>query len=105
MPVVLYAGAIFWLSSLPEIPSVSPEIPFFDKFAHTLEYFVLGILLHRAFKNYGFAGIRLWVVIVATIYAASDEIHQYFVPPREASLLDLLFDGIGAYMGTLIRQK
>jgi len=39
---------------------------------------------------------------VATLYAASDEIHQYFVPSREARFGDVMLDATGAALGLLV---
>ena len=50
LPLYLYAGIIFYMSSLSHpLPKVS--IPYFDKFLHLIEYGVFGILAARAFKN------------------------------------------------------
>ena len=44
----------------------------------------------------------LIVLALAALYAASDEIHQYFVPSREARFGDVLLDTFGAALGLLI---
>ncbi|MCD6268587.1 MAG: VanZ family protein, partial [Deltaproteobacteria bacterium] len=36
------------------------------------------------------------------LYGLSDEIHQYYVPNREFSWMDLLADGAGGYFGARI---
>ncbi|MEM3043787.1 MAG: VanZ family protein, partial [Thermoplasmata archaeon] len=33
------------------------------------------------------------------LYAISDEVHQYFVPMREASVIDVLIDTAGGLIG------
>jgi len=43
----------------------------------------------------------LIAVAVAGVYAASDELHQYFVPSRGASIADVLLDTTGAAVGIL----
>ncbi|MCM8765229.1 MAG: VanZ family protein [Candidatus Omnitrophica bacterium] len=101
IPVILYMGLIFWFSSLSKLPKV-PPLPYLDKAIHTLEYTLLGILLLRAFKNYGFRKKFLWTISVGLIYAITDEIHQYFVPFRESSVLDILFDTLGILLGANI---
>lgn len=42
-----------------------------------------------------------WAWILSTIYAASDEIHQMFVPNRGASVGDVMIDSAGAALGLL----
>ncbi|MGH7205061.1 MAG: VanZ family protein [Nitrospiraceae bacterium] len=105
LPVVAYAGLIFFLSSLsnPEVytPSFLYEIG--DKSLHAFEYGVLGILCYRAFRH----GSGAWAaryalhlaIVAAAAYGVTDEIHQVFVPLREADAGDLLMDTIGAAIG------
>ncbi|MDH5562898.1 MAG: VanZ family protein [Nitrospirota bacterium] len=68
-----------------------------DKLAHGLEYGILGILLFRAFQKttHGMRSISL-AIICAVAFGLSDEIHQWFVPHRQADIWDLLADTIGA---------
>lgn len=109
-PVILYAGLIVVLSSMSapqtHFPSWFDGVS--DKIWHALEYAVLAILCHRAFL-YG-AGRRLsayavsLAIISAILFGATDEIHQYFVPLREADGLDLLADATGAILGVKIWQ-
>lgn len=46
LPVLLYLGFIFFISSIPNLEI--KVIRFGDKFAHMLEYAILGYLLMRA---------------------------------------------------------
>jgi len=39
---------------------------------------------------------------ISAIYAASDELHQYFVPTREARFGDVMLDTAGAALGLLL---
>ena len=70
--------------------------------AHFVEYGVLGLLLSLTFKSFGMKSFALYSVITGTIYAASDEIHQLFVPGRAFEFTDILVDGIGVAAGALI---
>ena len=85
------------------------------KMAHFAEYFIFGIVVSGFFstfgwKWYGTGGVSL---AVCALYAASDELHQYFVPGRCASVWDVLLDSTGALCGialvlgicVLIRRK
>ncbi len=103
LPVVLYSGLIFWGSSIPSLPT---NLPFTikDKLLHFLEYLILGILLIRSGlvlnreKN---AVVILGVVfLVGIIYAATDELHQGFVPGRDMNFWDWLADSIGVAAGS-----
>ena len=109
LPVVVYLGLIFVLSSIPDPSLVKEDIPSFDKLLHTIEYAALGFLLVRGLKNSRLRLSRrnciLGAVALATLYGMSDELHQYFVPQRHASLWDVFFDCIGSFIGSLIYRK
>ena len=101
-PFLLYCLLIFWLSSQSDPGHLSPvAVP--DKIAHLLEYSGFGFLLLRmlTFLNPEQDVVRqlIWVLSAALLYGLSDEIHQYFVPGREFSWMDLLADGAGGYLG------
>jgi len=94
---LLYMGLIFCLSSYPmkiEVPSFS----YSDKLAHIVEYGILASLIYLAFRDRNLAKHHLFglAFAVAFLYGISDEIHQYFVPGREADILDVAADGVGA---------
>lgn len=44
----------------------------------------------------------LWVIVIATLYGFTDELHQSTVVGRDASLLDLLSDSVGAFFSILV---
>jgi VanZ family protein len=96
-PVVLWAGVIFGLSS---IPSLSSGLGTWDevlrKGAHLTEYAVLGILLMRAI------GRELPALAIGVAYAITDEVHQHFVRGRHASPFDVAFDACGVALGLLL---
>jgi len=90
LPPVLWAILIFILSSIPG--SNYPQAAFdFAPLAHFMEFFILTILVLRIFKTPNSKVIYL-TLILCTLYALSDEIHQLFVINRSLSLLDLLID-------------
>lgn len=76
------------------------------KGAHLTEYAIFALLLRSAIQEpRRQANGRLsWKITAAafalsTIYAASDEFHQSFVPSRGASVHDVLIDMCGAAIG------
>ncbi|WP_427337976.1 VanZ family protein [Caloranaerobacter sp. DY30410] len=71
------------------------------KFAHFGIYFVLGILVMNGFRASGIRDFRAFIfsLIFCILYAASDEVHQIFVPGRGAQVLDVLIDSLGAFVG------
>ncbi len=104
LPVFIYAGFIFLISSLTS--NQLPSYCGYDKLIHLLEYLFLGILLTRAIKNYYPHLDRKKVFFLVSIavfsYGLSDELHQYFVPGRVTALSDALADGLGGILGNLI---
>jgi|GEM_PF-504956 len=74
------------------------------KGAHMTEFACLAILLVRALSQ-GRGDARKWAStawVLATAYAATDEFHQWFVPNRNASLVDVSIDSAGAALGLLV---
>ena len=68
------------------------------KSAHFLEYYVLGIfafLSAHFYKKYKYKTKVLYSLVICTLYAASDEIHQYFVPGRACRFFDVCIDAAG----------
>ncbi|MDD5437500.1 MAG: VanZ family protein [Candidatus Omnitrophica bacterium] len=109
IPVLLWAAAVFWLSSIPgnDIPDI--EIPFADKLIHFSEYFILGLLTLRAgvrsFPNINLAKLIVLFIIILSLYAALDEWHQNFIPGRTADIKDLIVDIIGAGAGMILYKR
>ncbi len=107
-PVLLYCTIIVYLSSLSypnrHLPSFlfSLPLPSFllrqgDKLIHGVEYGILGILLYRAFHQSTRTIVSISLAILcALVFGISDEIHQWFVPHRQADSWDVLADTIGA---------
>ena len=64
------------------------------KMAHMTEYGILYILLMLPFrfKKNG----KVISLLISVIFAATDEIHQGFIPRRVPSFLDVAFDSLGA---------
>jgi VanZ family protein len=108
VPVVLYAGAIFYFSAQSHPEDQLPSFVFkqiSDKVLHAVAYGILSFLCYRAFRwSAGQAAARQAVVlaiVTASFYGITDEVHQAFVPFRESSWLDWLADTIGAAIGAL----
>ncbi len=116
-PVVLWMGVTFLMSTdafsaqntsriiepilkffFPSISAHSLQLAHFivRKMGHITEYFVLALLLFRAFR----AGSKeqhslrwaLSSLIVVALFASSDEFHQSFVASRTPSVVDVCID-------------
>ena len=95
-PVAAWAALIFTFSSIPDLGTgLGSADLVLRKLAHFAEFAVLGALLLRAVGREGAA------VVLGSIYAATDELHQMFVPGREASPLDWAIDTAGVVAGVV----
>jgi len=99
--LVCYMAVIFYLSSLP--PKV--KVGGFDFPIHIIEYIPLGILSLLWFKEKRFKNPFLFSFIFSLLYAISDEIHQLFIPGRNASIKDVVADCIGIIVGLYLVVK
>lgn len=74
------------------------------KGAHFSVYLVLGILVAHALAGHDIPNKKRWgfTILICMLYAASDEIHQAFVPNRGPSVWDVLLDTSGSAFGTFL---
>ncbi len=115
IPILAWMMVIFWFSSrnadesglqsgiilnfllglgIPKVWIDTPWFVFFiRKLAHFTEFFILGLAISRLRWAVGCA------VLLILAYAISDEFHQYFVPGRQASWVDVLIDTVGGILG------
>ena len=97
LPAVSIMVAIFGFSSLPspEVPSFGLWDPVVEKGAHIMGYGLLALAFWYALR---FDKRRKWLVLLlAVLYAITDEFHQSFVSGRHSSWVDVfIFDGSGA---------
>ena len=74
-----------------------------DWFVHLGMYGMLGLLLVRAAAAGGWPGRRLVLLLVlVSVAAALDEVHQLFIPGRNGSAMDWVFDTMGVGAGLLL---
>src|SRR5262245_56592545 len=86
-------------------PHIENIVQMMRKLGHLSEYFILGLFFMRAL-NAEFADRSgrqqiLWSLVFVIVYAASDELHQAFVPSRTACIGDVGIDGLGGICGIL----
>jgi VanZ family protein len=95
-----YLALIYWLSSQSDpLPELTLKV--WDKALHAVEYGGIGFLLALAFLASGVALRRALLVaaVGASVYGASDEIHQAFVPNRSFDVRHWAADTVGAALG------
>lgn len=97
-PVLLQMAVIFAASSIPDLGALPGGIS--DKSGHSIGYALLAALLLRALARGRLAHVTwraaLAALLLATLYGASDELHQLFVPGRSSDRYDVLADAMGA---------
>lgn len=71
------------------------------KNAHFIAYLVLGILTANACGQSGINGCRRLIasLLLCVLYAASDEVHQLYIPGRSGEARDVIIDSAGAITG------
>ncbi len=103
-----WAAVIFSMSASAGVLEDLPVLPlqgFIWNFAHPVVFGLLALLIvpiaprrvegGRRWTSIGGIG-AVWTVVLVTLYGFTDELHQSTVPGRDASLLDVLSDGVGA---------
>ena len=75
------------------------------KLAHITEYAILGALAFRALRSDERGWRPRWAIAaiaIALVVAATDEVHQSFVPSRGPSPVDVGIDTVGAAIAQVV---
>jgi VanZ family protein len=109
-PVLVWAGLIYFLSSIPHLNSgLGKWDTFLRKGAHIIEYTVLTALVLRAlrqtWRHWPWRQATFVATAVVVLYACSDEFHQSFVPGRGPSPVDVLIDSVGVIVGIYFMRR
>jgi VanZ like family len=126
LPVLVWAGCIGWFSgdafsARSTHNYIDPVIRFLfgdlspegfrfahavvRKTAHFVEYAFLAFLLVRALAaKRGPVALAVvgQAILYSALYASADELHQYFVPSRGGSPMDVALDTLGATTGAFL---
>lgn len=112
---ILMMVAIFAFSSIPseEMPSFGLVDFLVKKGGHALGYGLLALAYLHGLKgeNEKVIPSQLYIAwFLATLYSATDEFHQSFVPGRHPAVSDVMVDSLGAaaalwLAGRYYRQK
>jgi VanZ family protein len=106
IPAIFVMAALFMLSTLPGNDPFLNSIHLSDKIEHFIAYFVLGITFciwipgkNWLAKPFVYGSL---VIILCTLFGASDEYHQTFVPGRSGDLYDLAADSTGGIIAVFV---
>jgi VanZ family protein len=105
LPMILYAGAIIAVSSIPNLTTPELKLIAFDKLAHFVEYAIFAALTYRSLSHMGQKvnpqRALIFSFLVVALMALIDESYQRLIPGRVADGLDYIVDLLGAF-GVLI---
>jgi len=105
-PAILVMIALFTLSTLPGNDPLLNSFNFSDKIEHFIAYFVLGVTFCMWIPNKKWLAkpfaCGLFIVFLCTLFGASDEYHQSFVPGRSCDIYDLATDFAGGIVAVLV---
>lgn len=102
-PVLVWACAILVMTSWPGNPkTLEPALPELDKLAHFSVYCVLAVLTWRALTAPRTRSALISAFAAIAVFGALDELHQLYVPFRDASVFDWSADLLGALIGLRI---
>lgn len=114
---ILYCAAIFITTASPsmtgnstksfiaEILKLTPEQAatlnfLFRKSVHLCAFGVLALLIYQCFDREKY----VWPWILTIVYAATDELHQAFIPSRTGSIIDVGIDSLGAIIALTLAR-
>ena len=105
LPLAAAAG-IFWLSAQSQYPGGLQLLPPLDKLAHATVFGLLALALDLALRINA-PGLPMYkrhllVVAAVSLYGATDEWHQFFVPGRDCDALDWIADTLGAALALAV---
>ena len=92
---IVWTLVIWTVSSIPNLKTPDFGISFSDKIAHTAEYAVWGFLMTGLFQKGSILHRLGWILALGVLCGALDELHQLFIPGRQADWFDFLADSGG----------
>lgn len=105
--VIINAYKIFLgknLSKKEQKYYIEKYVTYVRKTAHFLIYLILGLSIISLIKEYREVDTKAIIIalMISVIYAASDELHQTFIPGRSGEIRDIIIDSLGSLTGIYI---
>jgi len=96
---VLFYVALIAIEFLATVTTIHIEVveSMWDKSNHFIAFFTLFILLSCAYRLK-----ESHKIILLFIFGVQIELVQHFLPPREASFLDIVADSVGILIGYIL---
>jgi VanZ family protein len=107
LPPLALMGLIFFLSAQPDLRSNLGLVDLVGRKAiHAAEYALLCVLWWRALWTVASRGAAISLAFAISVgYAATDELHQTFVPGRHGSPVDVGIDAFGAAVAAFLLRR
>ena len=101
--LILLTIEIFYFSSLTGGTGTGGS-PWVARSYHLIVFFLFNFFLLAALKGTKKIKLRyvIMIITISIIHAILDEIHQIFVPFRDASFRDIFTDTLGIFISTII---
>jgi VanZ family protein len=101
--ITVFGGFLIFYLSSRSFSDVSYSTNVFSILYHFFAFFLLALFLAISLVNGKRDYLLLFFVFLfAIFYGVFDEMHQYLVPGRYASLFDVLVDSLGALFSLII---
>jgi len=94
LPAALWAALLLYIGGRSNVLTVETSLPV-DKVAHFFMYGVLGALVTVGWLKRPAKGRLVWLLVLAMLVGAADEIQQRSVPRRSSDVKDWLADALG----------
>lgn len=110
VPLLILSITLFILSDMENLNINNEKIWFLDKIVHLIAYLFYGLTLQYAFINKDYISKKrvrtnILIIFLGTIFAITDEIHQYYVPTRHFDYWDIVFDVIGVIISLIFSRR
>ena len=96
-PLILASISVFIASHQEGVPFDTSVFILQDKVYHFIAYFIYGITI-QLFLNYFNLESKKYIILtilIGSLFGASDEFHQSFIPNRTIEFFDWVADTIG----------
>jgi VanZ family protein len=104
LPALLWAALLAGVAGARELPDL-PDVRGFDKLGHFAGYFVLGTLMAVGWASSGRRPRRRWLLLLALLLGASDEVRQSRMDQRHGDVADWVADALGAAAGLFLASR
>lgn len=98
IPLIIFSVTIIVLSHQQQIEIPDIGFEWIDKIIHFIAFLIYGLSLNIfILSTYSIASKKqlTLIIVIGALFAASDEIHQYYVPGRIADVYDWIADCLG----------